>query len=380
MVVTSLQRQVLPRFSIVVLGALVLSLAPILSSASSLKSIPDDSSPFQSWLDEDVAYIIATAERAAFLQLSTDEERSQFIEQFWLRRDPTPDTAENEFKQEHYRRIVYANEHFGAIIPGWKSDRGRVYIIWGTPDQIDSDSDCVKTSKLTAKLGKVLAACPPHEVWHYNYIDGIGANEDLTFVDITRSGNLRLVWDSTEENLILNPYGELAAYRQAIAAETEHLKSHLSDLELPTVKFKALEEAITTGIGRYELPFTYRSDSIRATKFTMIVPIIIEVPDREFNFHDEEGIATARINLLGRIIAADGTVADTFENSIVRKLPEIPGDSGQTKIPIYQYMALLRPGGYQLEIVVQDVASGKVGMINTALRVSTFENSHVGAL
>ncbi len=94
--------------------------------------------PYRKWLNEDVAYIITDEERAAFKRLQTDEEREQFIEQFWLRRDPTPDTVENEFKEEHYRRIAYANEHYASGIPGWKTDRGRIYITYGPPDEIES--------------------------------------------------------------------------------------------------------------------------------------------------------------------------------------------------------------------------------------------------
>ena len=96
------------------------------------------SSTYKKWLNEDVRYIITPEEMSAFKQLSNDEERDQFIEQFWLRRDPTPDTPENEFKEEHYRRIAYANEHFAAGIPGWRTDRGRIYIVWGPPDEIEA--------------------------------------------------------------------------------------------------------------------------------------------------------------------------------------------------------------------------------------------------
>jgi len=95
-------------------------------------------SPYRKWLEEDVVYIITDEERRAFKNLQTDEEREQFIEQFWLRRDPTPDTVENEYKEEHYRRIAYANERFASGIPGWKTDRGRIYITFGPPDEIES--------------------------------------------------------------------------------------------------------------------------------------------------------------------------------------------------------------------------------------------------
>ena len=94
--------------------------------------------PYKKWLDEDVTYIITPEERSAFLRLQTNEEREQFIEQFWLRRNPDPDSPENTFKEEHYRRIAYANEHYASGIPGWKTDRGRIYIMWGPPDEVDS--------------------------------------------------------------------------------------------------------------------------------------------------------------------------------------------------------------------------------------------------
>src|SRR5580704_13564454 len=96
--------------------------------------------PYKKWLEEEVPYIITDEERSAFLQLQTNEEREQFIEAFWQRRDPTPDTVENEFKEEHYRRIAYTNERFSSGIPGWRTDRGRIYIMWGPPDEIESHS------------------------------------------------------------------------------------------------------------------------------------------------------------------------------------------------------------------------------------------------
>src|SRR5438067_2326971 len=105
--------------------------------------------PYRKWLNEDVSYIITDEERAAFKKLQTDEEREQFIEQFWLRRDPTPDSVENEFKEEHYRRIAYANEHYASGIPGWKTDRGRIYITFGPPDEIRSEEH---TSELQSRF------------------------------------------------------------------------------------------------------------------------------------------------------------------------------------------------------------------------------------
>ena len=136
--------------------------------------------PYEKWLDEDVVYIVTVEEREAFLNLSSDADRERFIEQFWQRRDPTPDTVENEFKEEHYRRIAYANQHFQSSIPGWKTDRGRIYIVYGPPDEIDMHPSGDEPSWL------------PYAYWLYRYIDGIGNNVGLRFVDTTRDGTYKL--------------------------------------------------------------------------------------------------------------------------------------------------------------------------------------------
>ena len=95
-------------------------------------------SPYKKWLNEEVPYIITNEERASFKKFTTDDEREQFIENFWERRNPNPGSPENEFKEEYYRRIAYANEHYASGIQGWRTDRGRIYIMYGPPDENDS--------------------------------------------------------------------------------------------------------------------------------------------------------------------------------------------------------------------------------------------------
>jgi len=94
---------------------------------------------YREWLKNEVVYIITPMEKKIFLLLKTDRERDVFIKAFWEQRDPNPNTKENEFKKEHYRRIEYANRWYGheAPGPGWRSDMGRIYIILGQPNQID---------------------------------------------------------------------------------------------------------------------------------------------------------------------------------------------------------------------------------------------------
>src|SRR5208283_428221 len=138
--------------------------------------------PYRKWLNEDVAYIITDEERAAFKQLQSDDQREQFIENFWLRRDPTPDTIENEFKEEHYRRIAYANEHYAAGMPGWKSDRGRIYIVYGPPDELEDHSGGGTYERPQSEGGGETTTYP-FQIWTYRWIEGIGNNVMIEFVD-----------------------------------------------------------------------------------------------------------------------------------------------------------------------------------------------------
>ena len=158
--------------------------------------------PYRKWLNEDVAYIITDEERSAFMRLQTDEEREQFIENFWLRRDPTPDTVENEFREEHYRRIAYANEHFASGIPGWKTDRGRIYITYGPPDEIDDHSSGGSYERPPEEGGGETSTYP-FQQWRYRWIEGVGTNVIIEFVDPTMSGEFHMTMDPSEKDALL---------------------------------------------------------------------------------------------------------------------------------------------------------------------------------
>src|SRR3982751_6614551 len=157
--------------------------------------------PYRKWLNEDVAYIITDEERAAFKKLQTDEEREQFIEQFWVRRDPTPDSLENEFKEEHYRRIAYANEHYASGIPGWKTDRGRIYITWGKPDSVESHPSGGSYDRPSYEGGGSTTTYP-FETWFYRHLDDVGEGLEIEFVDPTGTGEYRLARDANEKDAL----------------------------------------------------------------------------------------------------------------------------------------------------------------------------------
>ena len=227
--------------------------------------------PYKKWLNEDVVYIITDEEKTAFKRLATDEEREQFIEQFWLRRDPTPDTEENEFKEEHYRRIAYANDHYASGIPGWKTDRGRIYIVYGPPDEIESHPSG-GTYERPMEEGGGETSTYPFEQWRYRYLEGIGTNIIIEFVDPTMSGEYHMTMDPSEKDaLTYVPGAGLTLMEQmGLSTKTQRFQNtdgtHLgqtfggssesmmefSRLEQfaklqkpPKVKFKDLEDAVT---------------------------------------------------------------------------------------------------------------------------------------
>ena len=161
---------------------------------------------YRKWLDEDVRWIISDEERAAFKQLSNDEERDNFIEAFWQRRNPNPDSVENEFKEEHYRRIAYANEHFPAGIPGWKSDRGRIYIMYGPADEIESHPSGGTYDRPQDEGGGTTSTYP-FEDWRYRYLEGIGQEVIIEFVDSCMCGDYHMTLDRSEKDALLNVPG-----------------------------------------------------------------------------------------------------------------------------------------------------------------------------
>ena len=136
-----------------------------------------ESNPYENWLNGPVSYIINPREREAFEKLTTDEERDMFIQQFWERRNPNPGSRKNAFKEEIYRRVRFADAHFGVGYPGWKSDRGHMYIMYGPPDEIHYYPN---------------AKPYPYAGWIYRLIPGIGENVSFTFIDKAGEGDYRL--------------------------------------------------------------------------------------------------------------------------------------------------------------------------------------------
>jgi GWxTD domain-containing protein len=363
-------------------------------------------SQYKKWLNEDVVYIIMPEERSAFLHLATNEEREQFIEQFWQRRNPDPDSADNTYKEEHYRRIAYANEHFASGIPGWKTDRGKIYIMWGPPDEIESHPSG-GTYDRPAQEGGGTTSTYPFEEWRYRYLEGIKEDVNLEFVDPTMSGEYHLTTDPSEKDALLYVPGAglTQAESMGLASKTDRFSNadgtHLAPpigglrpdsmneftrLELyakiqqpPPVKFKDLEAVVTSRLVKDQVKFDYRFDFLRITSDTVLVPVTIQIPTRQLSFQEKNEVDSATVNLFARITTLSGRKVQTFEDTVHHDVPASLLQKSLSTSSIYQKAVPLSPGLYRLDIVLKDVNSGNVGVVNTRLAVPRFEDDKLSS-
>jgi GWxTD domain-containing protein len=369
------------------------------------KTLKELDSQYRQWLNEDVIYIISPEERNAFLQLDTNEEREQFIEQFWLRRSSNPDLPDNDFKEEHYRRIAYANEHYASGIPGWKTDRGRMYIMWGPADEVDSHPSG-GTYDRPMEEGGGSTTTYPWETWRWRYLEGIGENVILEFVDPSGSGEYHLTMDPSEKDALLHVPGAGLSLLESMGMASKTDRFTRSDgtnlptalggtpasmdefnrLELyakvqkaPPVKFKDLEAIVTARIVRDQLKFTWRTDFMKVTNDTVLVPITIQVSNGQLNFQAKDGIHSATMNVFGRVSTLTGRVVQTFEDPVSKDFPDSLFQQSLKLQSIYQKAVPLRPGLYRLDIVIKDVQSGNVGVINTRLAVPRYADEKLDA-
>ena len=369
------------------------------------RTLKELDSSYRTWLQEDVVYIISPDERTAFLQLATNEEREQFIEQFWLRRSGNPDLPDNDFKEEHYRRIAYANEHYASGIPGWKTDRGKMYIIWGPPDEIDSHPTG-GTYDRPMEEGGGSTSTYPWETWRWRYLEGIGENIILEFVDPSGSGEYHMTMDPSEKDALLHvPGAGLSLMEQmGLASKTDRFTrsdgtnlptsfggtpasmDEFNRLELfakvqrpPEVKFKDLQAIVTARLVRDQMKFNWRTDFLKVTNDTVLVPVTVQVPNTQLSFKSKDGIHSATINIFGRVSTLTGRVVQTFEEAVSRDFPDSLFQQSLKLQSIYQKSVPLRPGLYRLDLVLKDVESGNVGVVNTRLAVSPIPDDKLEA-
>ncbi len=373
-------------------------------NANSLKQ--ELSKTYKKWLDEDVVYIISPAERKAFKQLSNDEERDQFIESFWQRRNPNPESEDNEFKNEHYRRIEYANDHFAAGIPGWRTDRGRMYIKFGPPDEIDSHPSGGSYSRPIEEGGGETSTFP-FEDWRYRHLDEIGEQVEIEFVDTCMCGDYHMTMDKNEKDALLHvPNAGLTYYEQmgltskanrvenngiyttgenpmdpgqTNSKEFDILDQYAKLNAPPPVKFKDLEEIVKTRIRYNLMPFDVRVDFVKVTSDTVLVPITVQVKNRDVTFVNKDGVQRGTVNIFGRVTTLAGRPLQPFEDTVQVDVPAELLPKATENSSVYWKALPLRPGRYRLDIAVNDVNGDRKGTWSKSIIVPDFADDRLDA-
>ncbi|HEY3836783.1 MAG TPA: GWxTD domain-containing protein [Bryobacteraceae bacterium] len=334
----------------------------------------------------------------AFNRLGTDEEREQFVEQFWLRRDPTPDTAENEYREEHYRRIAFANEHFASGVPGWKTDRGRMYIRFGPPDEIEPHPSG-GTYQRTAQEGGGTSSSFPFERWRYRYLENVGENVELEFVDTTMSGEYHLSHDPCEKDALNRVPGAAPTDAERLGMSTQAARfqntngttcgpalggipfdqfgnlEKLANIEkAPPVKLQDLErELVNTRISFNSLPMLVQVDYLRVTAFSVIANVTIQFENRDLSFQSREGVQKSLVDVMGRVSTMTHRPVVTFETPLQVEAPAGMLQSYSQMKSVYQKSLPLTPGRYRLDIVAKDTVSGNMNRYELALDVPRYE-------
>ena len=361
--------------------------------------------PWRKWMNEDVVYIITDEEKRAFKQLKTDEERQQFVEQFWLRRDPTPDTEENEYKEEHYRRIAYANDHYASGIPGWKTDRGMIYIKYGAADEVESHPSGGSYQRPIEEGGGQTSTYP-FEDWRYRYIDGVGTNVIIEFVDTTMSGEYKISLDPEEKDALLYVPGAglTMSEQMGMANKTQRfqrtdgthlgvgnqplpesmneftrLEQYANLMKAPTIKFKDLDAVVKSNIRYNTLPMQVRLDYIRVTDATVYANISIQFKNADLNFATKDKISKATVNLYARITTLTRRSVNWFEDTVNAEVPSEMLQQAQNGSQIYSKRVPLAPGTYRLNVVAKDTVGNTVNNYETALVVPHYDEEQLGA-
>jgi GWxTD domain-containing protein len=363
---------------------------------------------YKTWLNQEVPYIITDEERKAFMSLSNDEERDAFIENFWLRRNPNPDSPENEFREEHYRRIAYANEHFAAGKPGWKTDRGHIYIAFGKPDDIESHPSG-GTYERTPEEGGGSTTTFPFEIWHYRYLEGIGENIDIEFVDSCQCGDYHFTIDRSEKDALLHvPGAGLTQWEemnhkdktdrfkgngienigggpmgdQAQGKEFDRIEMAAKLFAPPPVKFKDLEAFVSSHklLPGPVFPFDVRTDFVKVTEGMDMVPITLQIKNRDITFVTKEGVAKGLVNILLRVTTITGKTVQTQEDTVEVDEPAELLEKSLDRQSVYWKSLPLVPGLYRLDIAIKDVNNpDHMGYYGRGIDVPVYHDEKLGA-
>ena len=361
---------------------------------------------YKTWVDQDVRWIITDQELAAFKHLSNDEERDQFIENFWLRRNPNPDSPENEYREEHYARIAYANEHFAAGKAGWRTDRGHMYIAYGKPDSIDSHPSGGNYERPMEEGGGSTSTFP-FETWHYRYIEGIGDNIDIEFVDTCMCGDYHMTIDRSEKDALKHTPGAGQTLYESMGQSTKADRFSGGGLEqlgkgpmssqneskqfdrldryaklgaAPVIKFKDLESYMVKSKILSGPPFLFdvRTDYVKVTNDTVLVPVTLQIHNKDVTFNTKDGVSMGTVNILGRVSSLTGRPLQTFEETVAVQVPSELLPRTQTQSSVYWKSIPLRPGLYKIDIVIKDVnAPDHIGTWQRSVNVPKYDDDQL---
>lgn len=392
---------------VLLLGVIIGGNAPLLAQDDKRRQDPSEKprnvkpelkKAYKDWLDKDVTYIITDEEKKAFKKLATDDERERFIEEFWRRRDPDPDTDENEFKEEYYERIAYANEHFASGIPGWKTDRGRIYIMYGKPDEKETHPMGGGYERPSWEGGGSTTTYP-FEIWFYRYIAGVGSGVEIEFVDPTGSGEYRIARNPYEKDaMLMVPGAGLTLSEQlglsnkgdriaglggiGVANYQREQDSPFSRLQLladlnrpPQVKFNDLATAVNTGVVEENpLNFDIRVDFFRQSDERVITAFTIQTNNDQLSFSDSGGLQQARINIFGKITSVAGRRAGIFEDPVITTATVEELTNAKDRKSAYQKALPLAAGTYKVDVIVRDVTSGATGIRHVGFTVPKYDS------
>jgi len=362
---------------------------------------PEVKKVYQKWLTEDVPYIITDEEKKAFKKLQTDEEREQFIEAFWRRRNPDPDSDENEYREQYYERIAYANQHFASGIPGWRTDRGRIYITFGKPDEVESHPAGGPYERESYEGGGETETYP-FERWFYRYIPGVGSGVEIEFVDPTGSGEYHIARSPDEKDAMLNVPGAGLTLNEQLGLSSKadrianvggygmqnyqrEQDSPFSRLELLSKLDRAPEikgtdvETLTSSPNVEEnlLNPSVRVDFFRQSDEKVMTAFTIQTDNKELAFEDVGGVQTARLNIFGKITSVAGRKVGTFEDPVITTATVAELTDAKERKSAYQKAVPLAPGRYKVDVIVRDVKSGAQGVVHLGFEVPKYDSKQL---
>lgn len=355
---------------------------------------------YKKWLEEDVTYIISSDEREVFRNLTTSQERDRFIEQFWLRRDSNLASTENDYKIEHYRRIQYVNDHFHAGIPGWKTDRGRIYILFGAPDRKESHP-AGGWYQRKAYEGGGSTSTFPFEIWEYRHIEGVGSDIELEFVDPSASNLYRLTLDPQEKDEFLHVPGMGLTFREMVdpnfggrkspdrvlgrrsqgllehAGIVERAKDHpfqkqelmLKIGNAPAIRYGDLREMVRTAITFGELPFDALTSFVRIDADDSLVALTVLLDNSKLAFEPFAGGLRSTLQIYGLIRTLTRRVVFEFDDDIQAHYERAEVEGVRNRTSGYQRKVILKPGRYKLDLIIRDTVSGRAGTRTVAIHV-----------